>query len=175
VTALASRPELRLPRVHAPEAVAALEAAYDAASKALDPALAATMHDRVLAQLGLAAEAPVAGQDRVCADFADQFVVYVPGVVEEQRQAVAAEIGEERVLTLAETVYVFDMTERLLCSLGHLFEAGPEPDHQSTAVEQPLSAAIDELHAAAMRLHQLDPITTELVRLHCARYHDCKT
>ena len=31
------------------------------------------------------------------------------------------------------------------------------------------------LHAAAMRLHALDPVTTELVRLHCARYHDCKT
>ena len=24
-------------------------------------------------------------------------------------------------------------------------------------------------------LHELDPVTTELVRLHCARYHDCKT
>ena len=41
--------------------------------------------------------------------------------------------------------------------------------------QQPLDAAVDGLHAAAMRLHALDPVTTELVRLHCARYHDCKT
>jgi hypothetical protein len=35
--------------------------------------------------------------------------------------------------------------------------------------------AIDEWQASVVRLSDLDPVTTELVRLRCARYHDCHT
>ena len=35
--------------------------------------------------------------------------------------------------------------------------------------------ALDEWQAAVVRLCGLDPVTTELVRLRCARYHDCHT
>jgi len=35
--------------------------------------------------------------------------------------------------------------------------------------------ALDEWQAAVVRLSDLDPVTTELVRLRCARYHDCHT
>ena len=38
-----------------------------------------------------------------------------------------------------------------------------------------LAGALNDLHAAAMALSSLDAITTELVRLRCARYHDCDT
>ena len=34
---------------------------------------------------------------------------------------------------------------------------------------------LDAWQAAVVRLSRLDPITTELVRLRCARYHDCHT
>jgi AhpD family alkylhydroperoxidase len=37
-----------------------------------------------------------------------------------------------------------------------------------------LDRAIDAYAAAAMRATALDPVTTELVRLRCARYHDCR-
>jgi len=35
--------------------------------------------------------------------------------------------------------------------------------------------ALDAWQAAVVRLSALDPVTTELVRLRCARYHDCHT
>jgi alkylhydroperoxidase family enzyme len=183
VTRLASRPELDPARRHAGSALAALESAHDAACRAVDPVLADAMRLRVAEQIGAlppASSTPVAtDRDRVCCDFADQFVVYVPGITEEQRDAVAAELGPEQALELARMVYVFDMTDRLTLSLGRLFEPRGVDVEAIEPVEpaepQPLAAAVDGLHAAAMQLHALDPVTTELVRLHCARYHDCKT
>jgi hypothetical protein len=35
--------------------------------------------------------------------------------------------------------------------------------------------SLDAWQAAVVRLSHLDPVTTELVRLRCARYHDCHT
>ena len=35
--------------------------------------------------------------------------------------------------------------------------------------------ALEGWQAAVMRLSALDPVTTELVRLRCARYHNCHT
>ena len=37
-----------------------------------------------------------------------------------------------------------------------------------------LENAIAEFAAAAVRADRVDPITTELVRLRCAQYHDCR-
>ena len=38
-----------------------------------------------------------------------------------------------------------------------------------------LAEALDDWQAAVVRLSRLDAVTTELVRLRCARYHDCHT
>jgi alkylhydroperoxidase family enzyme len=37
-----------------------------------------------------------------------------------------------------------------------------------------LAAALGELHASAARCSELDPVTTELVRLRCATWHNCR-
>ena len=37
-----------------------------------------------------------------------------------------------------------------------------------------LDAAMHDFERAAVRIHDLDPVTTELVRLRCARIHDCR-
>ena len=37
-----------------------------------------------------------------------------------------------------------------------------------------LETAIAEFAAAAVRADRVDPVTTELVRLRCAQYHDCR-
>jgi hypothetical protein len=39
----------------------------------------------------------------------------------------------------------------------------------------PLREALSVWQAAVVRLTAVDPVTTELVRLRCARYHDCRT
>jgi hypothetical protein len=38
-----------------------------------------------------------------------------------------------------------------------------------------LAGALMEYAAAAVRNARVDPVTTELVRLTCATYHDCHT
>lgn len=38
-----------------------------------------------------------------------------------------------------------------------------------------LLGALIEWQAAAVRQDAVDPVTTELVRLRCARHHDCHT
>lgn len=44
-----------------------------------------------------------------------------------------------------------------------------------TAAASPLRHALGAWQAAVVRLDAVDPVTTELVRLRCARYHDCHT
>ena len=43
------------------------------------------------------------------------------------------------------------------------------------ATAHPLRRALGSWQAAVVRLDSVDPVTTELVRLRCARYHDCHT
>jgi len=53
----------------------------------------------------------------------------------------------------------------------------PDPATGATgprAYQPDLSAAIDGFYRAATRLHGLDPVLTEMVRLRCARHHDCR-
>jgi hypothetical protein len=44
-----------------------------------------------------------------------------------------------------------------------------------TRFDPALSASLAEFAAAAVRVDEIDPVTTELVRLRCATYHDCHT
>lgn len=38
-----------------------------------------------------------------------------------------------------------------------------------------LRAALGDFAAATVRLPEVDPVTTEIVRLRCAHHHDCDT
>ncbi|MEM9529865.1 MAG: carboxymuconolactone decarboxylase family protein [Pseudomonadota bacterium] len=42
------------------------------------------------------------------------------------------------------------------------------------SAQGPLDRAIAEFAAAAVRADRVDPVLTELVRLRCAQYHDCR-
>ena len=46
---------------------------------------------------------------------------------------------------------------------------------QGVSADPRLRQALSGWQAAAVRLDTVDPATTELVRLRCARYHDCRT
>ena len=39
----------------------------------------------------------------------------------------------------------------------------------------PLRKPLGDWQAAVVRMSSLDPVTTEIVRMRCAVYHDCKT
>ena len=44
-----------------------------------------------------------------------------------------------------------------------------------TSAPRGLNAPLGQWQAAVVRMTSIDPVTTELVRLRCARYHDCGT
>ena len=46
---------------------------------------------------------------------------------------------------------------------------------QGVSADARLRQALNAWQAAVVRLEAVDPVTTELVRLRCARYHDCRT
>src|SRR5438128_2211048 len=50
----------------------------------------------------------------------------------------------------------------------------PLADDGSAPMAPAMARALDTFAAAAMRARTVDPVTTELVRLRCAWYHDCR-
>ena len=46
---------------------------------------------------------------------------------------------------------------------------------RGTRATSPLLMALVEWQAAVVRQDQVDPVTTEVVRLRCAHHHDCHT
>ena len=46
---------------------------------------------------------------------------------------------------------------------------------QGTVADRAVGAALGSFAASVVREQTLDPVTTELVRLRCAHYHDCGT
>ncbi len=46
---------------------------------------------------------------------------------------------------------------------------------RGTRLNPEMLGALIEWQAAAVRQDQVDPMTTELVRLRCANHHDCHT
>lgn len=173
-------PELDVLGAVAPDARRALGEAWDAAHQEVDPALLALARRRVEDQLGFAPDPgpePDSRLQRAIVALTDQFVFYVPQVTEELCAPVREDLGEERLGTFIDALYVLDQTTRLRISHSRLFAEVParEPPPRRNGPTSSLAAAIRELHASAMQLDQLDPLTTEIVRLRAANYHDCKT
>lgn len=46
---------------------------------------------------------------------------------------------------------------------------------RGTAIPEDLGRALGKWQSAVVRLGEVDAITTEMVRLRCARHHDCHT
>ena len=155
----------------APAADAVLGRAYASARASVEPDRFESMRRRVESLLAGSEPQPERG---AVVDLTDQFVTYVPGVGAELRNAARDELGDDGLRTFVEALYVVDQTERLRHALGGLLPGAPA-EGATAARAGDLHEAVSDLHAAAVHLDALDPVTTELVRLRCARYHDCKT
>ncbi len=173
-------PELDLLGAVAPAARAALLRAWHAAYDAVDPGLLELARRRVEDQLGLAPDRGEAPEERIgwpIAALTDQFVFYVPHVTGELRAAAVDHLGPDGMRTFVEALYVLDQTTRLRLAYARLFaeEQPPRRAPSDPGPTPPLRTAVRELHAQAVRLDELDPLTTEVVRLRAANYHDCRT
>ncbi len=107
----------------------------------------------------------------VCVSFAEQFVVDVAGITDEQRAALGDAMGSDT-FVFTQALYVVDVFQRGRITLACLFD---------TPFGPALPAASGDLWGTLERFMRvvalgvaLDPLTTELVRLRGARAHQCR-
>jgi len=167
------------------DALAAFVAVESLGETTTDPALVRSIRRRAarltgvdLTVLGDRAAADGAGEegdlDRgavdVALEVAEQFVVDVAGIDDEQRNRPGSAFGADT-FGLVQAIYVADYVPRVRWTLRELIGLDP------LAVEPAggdLWSALEEFMRTVARLDHLDPVLTELVRLRGARVHDCR-
>jgi AhpD family alkylhydroperoxidase len=112
--------------------------------------------------------------EREAVAFAEQFVMDVGGVAG-SLDGLAGHLADGQLRGFVTAVYIVEFTQRLQVMAELLLGSAPAFETGSTA---PSSATLRELLAeyqdAVVRGKALDPVTTELVRLRCARTHQCR-
>jgi alkylhydroperoxidase family enzyme len=176
----------------APDAFAAFEEAMSSARTAVNPELYGLVRarmatllrieppsadtsapaDKLLALAAWPTSPTFSDVERTCLDLAEQFVIDVSAISDDQRAALAAALGDSAGPFL-QTLYVVDFELRLRASFRQLFGTDPLADRPGpTSLE--LWPALEAMLTAIARLTALDPMTTELVRLRGARIHNCR-
>jgi alkylhydroperoxidase family enzyme len=151
-----------------------LFAAYDvvrAAARAAEPKLVGLAEPSVAAAFGGAA--PTGDADPAIRRFAEQFVVDVGSITDEQRGAALTVLGRDA-FEFTQLVYVFDWDTRLRSAFDQLFAADPLAATANVAPAESLWVALDAMFGTVACRRALDPLTTELVRLRGARAHNCR-
>ncbi|MFN7150194.1 MAG: carboxymuconolactone decarboxylase family protein, partial [Microthrixaceae bacterium] len=117
--------------------------------------------------------------DRAVLELTEQFVIDVASITDEQRSRCLGDLGDHAFVAV-QSVYVLDHGLRVRAALRQLFgvehgAAQPSPGGSAAGAATPdLWTSLDEWMRSVARLRQLDPLTTELVRLRGARAHDCR-
>ena len=110
--------------------------------------------------------------------FAEQFVIDVGGTTEDARAELIERFGADGARELVTAIYVVEFTQRLQLIAARLLD-------DDGMRRRPWSARLPSAtrrrpvcctayQAAVVRGSTLDPVTTELVRLRCARTHHCR-
>jgi alkylhydroperoxidase family enzyme len=167
-------------RQHAPEAFEAFDHAEALAATAAPPALLDPVRRCVAALLMNPAEldrSPAAADSApdpradVAVRFAEQFVVDVAGVTDAQRAELATALGDG-MLPFVQALYVVDVFQRGRIALTRVYgcDFGPAPAPEKGE----LWPALEEFMRVVARESALDPLTTEIIRLRGARFHQCR-
>jgi AhpD family alkylhydroperoxidase len=109
--------------------------------------------------------------------FTEQFLVDVGGTTAAARAELIAHFGAEGARELVSAIYVVEFTQRLQMIAARLLDDDPgePPLTGSTAPADATPAGLlTAYQEAVVRGSALDPMTTELVRLRCARTHRCR-
>lgn len=111
---------------------------------------------------------------RAALAFAEQFSTDVSAITDEQRAALTAALGDGA-LTFAHAMYVADVVPRARLALDLLFGMGEQlvPDADDGYAPD-LWDALQHNIRVVPGLRELDPITSELIRLRLARHHNCR-
>ncbi|WNG85744.1 carboxymuconolactone decarboxylase family protein [Mycobacterium sp. ITM-2016-00317] len=114
-------------------------------------------------------------RDAVLAAFAEQFAVDVTGIGDNLRHRFGETFGDNafRVVTV---VFIADFLPRVWagCDALDLGRPGWMPDVEIDAAADPVETLLGGFVPAVARLRELDPLTTEVVRLRGAQAHHCR-
>ncbi|HZB19852.1 MAG TPA: carboxymuconolactone decarboxylase family protein [Blastococcus sp.] len=165
-----------------PEATDRLDVACARAWDAVDPELLDALRTRAAAVLGHpdgrrigAADPTVAG----CLEFAEQFAIDVSGIGDAEREALRGHLGGDAATDVVRALFLVEYALRLELVSTRLFD-GPVVAADARPTDRPgdasaaLREALAEYQDAVVRGQALDPVLTELVRLRCARTHNCR-
>jgi alkylhydroperoxidase family enzyme len=118
--------------------------------------------------------------DREGLAFAEQFVFDVSGTTPESLEALAGIHGRDSLADVVTAVYIVEFTQRLQVMARLLLEPSrapegrqPDPDPYAEA-DGTLRSLLAAYQNAVVRGTSLDAVVTELVRLRCARTHQCR-
>lgn len=117
----------------------------------------------------------VTDADRVVAAFAEQFATDVSGIGDNQRKRLLTTLGANAFRTVA-AIFIADFVPRVWAGCEALGLGRPghysvvEWDHEA----DPVDALLNGFAPAVARLHALDPVMTEVVRLRGATQHNCR-
>ncbi len=109
--------------------------------------------------------------------FTEQFLIDVGGTTAAARAELIAHFGAEGARGLVAAIYVVEFTQRLQMIAARLLgnDPGEPPLIGPSAVGDATPAGLlGAYQEAVVRGSTLDPMTTELVRLRCARTHRCR-
>ena len=109
--------------------------------------------------------------------FTEQFLMDVGGTDATARAGLVEHFGADGARELVSAIYVVEFTQRLQLIAARVLD----DDAWSPALVSPPPVGdaspadlLKEYQAAVMRGNTLDPMTTELIRLRCARTHRCR-
>jgi len=163
-----------------PEACGLLTALNERVWQAGDPVLLELVRVRVAQLIGnpgvTGGRAPASAAERDVVDFAEQFVIDVGGTTEEMREGLTARFGADGARALVTAIYVVEFTQRLQLIAARLLDDASTgvPGGSSAVLDVSSAGLLNAYQAAVVRGSTLDPVTTELVRLRCARTHHCR-
>jgi AhpD family alkylhydroperoxidase len=114
--------------------------------------------------------------------FAEQFLIDVGGTTEDARAELIQHFGADGARGVVSAIYVVEFTQRLQMIAARLLDddAPVPPAIGSPASGSPVSGdttpagLLTAYQEAVIRGSELDAMTTELVRLRCARTHRCR-
>jgi AhpD family alkylhydroperoxidase len=119
--------------------------------------------------------------------FAEQFLIDVGGTTEDARAELIQHFGADGVRGVVSAIYVVEFTQRLQMIAARLLDddAPAPPAIGSPAIGSPAigspafgdatpAVLLTAYQEAVVRCSELDAMTTELVRLRCARTHRCR-
>jgi AhpD family alkylhydroperoxidase len=115
--------------------------------------------------------------EREAIAFAEQFIMDVGGTTADTRAGLIRRFGAGGARLLASAIYVLEFTQRLQLVAARLLAddpAGPEPPGLPASGGGTVAELLTAYQEAVIRGSALDPVTTELVRLRCARAHQCR-